>query len=77
MIGTKFKWNDILRYICKCRVSDYKLSVDHSSVVHIIVDHELEQLEDELSLPAEKSPWTLNVKWWDWKQDQINEGKPV
>jgi len=36
-------------------VSDYKLSVDHSSVVHIIVDHELEQLEDELSLPAEKT----------------------
>lgn len=31
----------------------YKLSVDHSGVVHI-ADHEPEQLEDELSLSAEK-----------------------
>lgn len=45
--------SDTVRYICKFRASDYKLSVDHSGVVHI-ADHEPEQLEDELSLPAEK-----------------------
>lgn len=54
MIGTKSKWSDILRYIFKCRASDYKLSVDHSGIVHI-ADHEPEQLEDELSLSSEKT----------------------
>ncbi|GLF90658.1 hypothetical protein Saga11_19170 [Bacillus safensis] len=53
MIGTKSKWSDIVRYICKFRAADYKLSIDLSGVVHI-ADHEPKQLEDELELTLQK-----------------------